>query len=79
MITVMTLKDFQLMQLQSQQTLLEICNSLPTTNARKSCVYSLALKVDDCLPPEAKQVAFTRCLCIMDICDVCAKKDFVYS
>ena len=61
MITVMTLKDFQLMQLQQQQTLWEICNSLSVANARKSCVYSLALKVDGCLPPIAKEIAFTRC------------------
>ena len=78
MITVMTLRDFQLMQLQQQQTLWEVCNSLSTENGRKSCVYSLAFKVDTCLPPGVEDIQFTRCLCFAGICDVCAKKDAVF-
>ena len=67
------------MQLQQQQTLFETCNSLQIANARKSCVYSLALKVEGCLPPDAKELAFTSCKCFNGICGVCDKKEAVFS
>ena len=79
MITVMTLKDFQLLQLQQQPTLFEGCNFLPTDSGRKACVLAMALKVDGCgLPPNAKEAAFTNCIKVEGITDTCKKRDAVF-
>ena len=79
MITVMTLKDFQLLQLEQQPTLFEGCSFLPTESGTKACVLAMALKVDGCgLPPNAKEAAFTNCIPVAGITDTCVKRDKVF-